>query len=51
MTDHIEDLLLRIGRRCLDVGEFRDDRGELRLVECLRGRRFRESSPGVLVTL
>ena len=30
--DQIEDLLLRLGRRCLDVGEFRDREGTLRLV-------------------
>ena len=30
--DHIEDLLLRLGRRRLEVGDFRDRNGDLRLV-------------------
>jgi uncharacterized membrane protein len=30
--DHIEDLLIRLGRRRLDIGELRDDQGALRLV-------------------
>ena len=30
--DQIEDLLLRLGSRCLEIGEFRDSEGQLRLV-------------------
>jgi len=30
--DQIEDLLLRLGRRCLEIGEVRDGSGHLRLV-------------------
>ena len=30
--DQIEDLLLRLGCRCLEIGEFRDNEGQLRLV-------------------
>ena len=30
--DQIEDLLLRLGRRRLEIGEFRDRDGQLRLV-------------------
>ncbi len=30
--DQIEDLLLRLGRRCLEIGEIRDGSGRLRLV-------------------
>jgi uncharacterized membrane protein len=30
--DHIEDLLLRLGRRRLDIGAFQDDTGRVRLV-------------------
>ena len=30
--DQMEDLLLRLGRRCLEIGEVRDDSGRLRLV-------------------
>ena len=30
--DHIEDLLLHLGRRRLEIGEFRDSDGQLRLV-------------------
>jgi uncharacterized membrane protein len=30
--DQIEDLLLRLGNRCLDIGAFRDGQGKLRLV-------------------
>ncbi len=30
--DQIEDLLLRLGRRCLEIGAFRDGQGQLRLI-------------------
>jgi uncharacterized membrane protein len=32
VLDHIQDLLLRLGRRRLEIGEFRDNHGYLRLV-------------------
>jgi uncharacterized membrane protein len=32
VLDHIQDLLLRLGRRRLEIGEFRDNEGKLRLV-------------------